>query len=461
MNYISTRNNQKSFTFRDVFLKGLADDGGLFVPQSIKKFKKEELDNLKNLSYNDLAVEIIYPFIGDFMSKDNLISMISKSYTNFRSKDVVKISDLGNLKVLELFHGPTLAFKDIAMQLIGNFYQYHLTRDQKKINIIVATSGDTGAAAIDALKGKANLNVFVLHPNNKISPVQRKLMTTHEESNVFNIAVEGNFDDCQNLVKSMFSDEKFSKSINMSGANSINWARIVAQSVYYFYAYFKVGNGQPLSFSVPTGNFGDIYAGYLAKKLGLPIDRLIVATNKNDILHRAISGGDYSQKKVEETNTPSMDIQIASNFERLLYDVKDCNSEVTKDVMSKIKNNEYKIDKNDLDKIKKNFISEMLDENETLEIIKIINDENQIIVDPHTAVGIGAVRKLGLENNCVVLSTAHPCKFPKAIEDAISRTENLPDSLKYVNDRKEKFEVLSNDIEKVKKYVMNSIWNLK
>ena len=454
MNYISTRNNQKNFTFKDVFLKGLADDGGLFVPKSIKPFKKEELDNLKNLSYNDLAAEIIYPFIGDFMSKDDLISLISKSYSNFRSDDVVKISDLGDLKVLELFHGPTLAFKDIAMQLIGNFYQYHLGHDQKKINIIVATSGDTGAAAIDALKGKNNLNVFVLHPNNKISPVQRRLMTIHEENNVFNIAVEGNFDDCQNLVKAMFNDEKFSKAINMSGVNSINWARIVAQSVYYFYAYFKIGNGHPLSFSVPTGNFGDIYAGYLAKKLGLPIDKLIVATNKNDILHRAISGGDYSQKKVEETNTPSMDIQIASNFERLLYDVKDCNSEVTKDVMGEIKNNTYKIDKNDLDKIKKNFISEMLDEKE---MIKKINDEYQTVVDPHTAVGIGAVRKLGLEKNCVVLSTAHPCKFPKAIEDAISKTENLPDSLKYVNDRKEKFELLSNDIEKVKKYVMNSI----
>ena len=457
MEYISTRNNQKIFTFKDIFLKGLADDGGLFIPKSVKPFSKEEINNFKNLSYNDLAAEIIYPFIGDFMSKDDLISLISKSYSNFRTKNVVNINKLGNLKVLELFHGPTLAFKDIAMQVIGNFYEHHLNFEQKKINIVVATSGDTGAAAIDALKGKKNLNVFVLHPNNRISPVQRKLMTTCEASNVFNIAIQGNFDDCQNLVKAMFNDEKFSKSINMSGVNSINWARIIAQAVYYFYAYFKVGNGQPLSFSVPTGNFGDIYAGYLAKKLGLPIDKLVVATNKNDILHRAISGGDYSQKKVEETNTPSMDIQIASNFERLLYDVKDCNSEVTKDVMSKIKNNKYKIDKNDLDKIKKNFISEMLDENETLEIIKIINDENQIIVDPHTAVGIGAVRKLGLENNCVVLSTAHPCKFPKAIEDAISKTENLPDSLKYVNDRKEKFELLSNDIEKVKKYVMNSI----
>ncbi len=457
MEYISTRNNQKIFTFKDIFLKGLADDGGLFIPKLVKSFSKEEINNLINLSYNDLAAEIINPFIGDFMSKDDLISLISKSYSNFRTKNVVNINKLGNLKVLELFHGPTLAFKDIAMQLIGNFYEHHLNFEQKKINIVVATSGDTGAAAIDALKGKKNLNVFVLHPNNRISPVQRKLMTTCEASNVFNIAIQGNFDDCQNLVKAMFNDEKFSKSINMSGVNSINWARIIAQAVYYFYAYFKVGNGQPLSFSVPTGNFGDIYAGYLAKKLGLPIDKLIVATNKNDILHRAISGGDYSQKKVMETNTPSMDIQIASNFERLLFDVKDCNSEVTKDLMSKIKNNTYKIDIEDLGKIQKNFISEMLDENETIEMIKKINDEHQTVVDPHTAVGIGAVKKLGIEKNCVVLSTAHPCKFPKAIEDAISKTENLPNSLKYVNERKEKFELLSNDIQKVKKYIVNSI----
>ena len=457
MNYVSTRNNFKNFTFRDVFLKGLADDGGLFVPNYIKQFKKEELDNLGSLNYKSLAAEIIYPFIGDFMSKDELISLISKSYSNFRTNDVVKISHLGNLKVLELFHGPTLAFKDIAMQLIGNFYQHHLGNDKKKINIIVATSGDTGAAAIDALKGKSNLNVFVLHPNNKISPVQRRLMTIHGESNVFNVAVEGNFDDCQNLVKGMFNDEKFSKEINMSGVNSINWARIIAQAVYYFYAYFKIGNGQPLSFCVPTGNFGDIYAGYLAKKLGLPIDQLIVATNKNDILHRAISRGDYTQKKVEETNTPSMDIQIASNFERLLYDVKDCDSEITKDIMSKIKNNSYTIDNNDLDKIKMNFISEMLDEKETVEIIKIIHERHQTVVDPHTAVGIGAARKLGLEKNCVVLSTAHPCKFPQAIEDAISKTENLPDSLNYINKRKEKFDVLPNDIDKIKDYVINSI----
>ena len=457
MEYISTRNNLDHFSFKSVFLKGLADDGGLFVPKSFKSYSKEELNKLSNLSYNDLATEIIFPFIGDFMKKEKLSSIISKSYSNFRSENVVKISNLGDLKVLELFHGPTLAFKDIAMQLIGNFYQYHLENEQKKINIIVATSGDTGAAAIDALKGKSNLNVFVLHPHNRISPVQRRLMTIQEESNVFNLAIEGNFDDCQNLVKAMFNDEKFSSDINMSGVNSINWARIIAQSVYYFFAYFKIGNGQTLSFSVPTGNFGDIYAGYLAKKLGLPIDKLIVATNKNDILHRAISGGDYTQKEVKETNTPSMDIQIASNFERLLYDIKQCNSDLTKDIMSKIKNNKYKIDSLDLNEIKKNFTSEMLDENETIEMINFIYKEHQLVVDPHTAVGIGAAKKLGLEKNCVVLSTAHPCKFPKAIEDAISKTEKLPDSFKYVYDKEEKFEVISNDIYKVKNYVMNSI----
>ena len=459
MNYISTRNNKKNFTFKDVFLKGLADDGGLFVPKSINQFKKDELNDLKSLSYNDLAAEIIYPFIGDFLSKDDLISMISKSYSNFRSNEVVKISDLGNLKVLELFHGPTLAFKDIAMQLIGNFYQYHLGQDQKKINIIVATSGDTGAAAIDALKGKSNLNVFVLHPNNKISPVQRRLMTIHEESNVFNIAVEGNFDDCQNLVKAMFNDGNFSKAINMSGVNSINWARIVAQSVYYFYAYFKVGNSQPLSFSVPTGNFGDIYAGYLAKKLGLPIDKLIVATNKNDILHRAISDGDYSQKKVEETNTPSMDIQIASNFERLLYDVKNCNSEVTKDVMAEIKNNTYKIDKNDLDKIKKNFISEMLDENETVEMIRLINDNHQMVVDPHTAVGIaaGKEKRSSEQIPLVCLGTAHPGKFPEAVIKATGKKPELPNQFHDLYERTEHYSVLPNDYDIVKSHIEKAV----
>jgi len=265
MRYVSTRDNSKEYSFEDVFIKGLADDGGLYVPTSLKKFSSDELSKLKNLNYNDLSTEIINQFSSDFISKDDLSSLIKKSYSTFREKEVVKISNIGDLKLLELFHGPTLAFKDVAMQFIGNLYEYYLSKNDKKINIVVATSGDTGAAAIDAIKGKSNLNIFVLHPNNRISPVQRKLMTTVEDENVFNIAIDGNFDDCQNIVKQMFSDLNFSKSINMSGVNSINWARIIAQAVYYFYTYFKLDSDKPISFSVPTGNFGDVFAGYLAK----------------------------------------------------------------------------------------------------------------------------------------------------------------------------------------------------
>ena len=345
MRYVSTRDNSKEYSFEDVFIKGLADDGGLYVPTSLKKFSPDELSELKNLNYNDLSTEIINQFSSDFIPKDDLSSLINKSYSTFREKDVVKISNVGDLQLLELFHGPTLAFKDIAMQFIGNLYEYYLRKNDKKINIVVATSGDTGAAAIDAIKGKSNLNIFVLHPNNRISPVQRKLMTTVEDENVFNIAIDGNFDDCQNIVKQMFSDLNFSKSINMSGVNSINWARIIAQAVYYFYTYFTLNVDKPISFSVPTGNFGDVFAGYLAKQMGLPIDKLIVATNENDILHRAISNGDYISKKVKETLSPSMDIQLASNFERLIYYVNNSNSEITSDIMKKINQNEYKIEK--------------------------------------------------------------------------------------------------------------------
>ena len=337
MNYISTRNSLNSFKFKDVFIKGLADDGGLFIPKTLHKYNNKDLDTFKNLEYNELAKKIIYPFIGDFMSQKDLSNIIDKSYSVFRKKNVVNLVKVGDRSVLELFHGPTLAFKDIAMQLLGNFYEHYLNNQNEKINIVVATSGDTGAAAIDAIKGKKNINIFVLHPNNRISHVQRKLMTTSKEKNVFNIAIEGNFDDCQNLVKAMFVDKTFSKAIKMSGVNSINWARIIAQSVYYFYSYFLIEeNNQPINFSVPTGNFGDVYAGYLSKKMGLPINKLIVATNQNDILHRAISNGTYNVEKVSETISPSMDIQIASNFERLIYDLNDYNDKKTIDVMKDI-----------------------------------------------------------------------------------------------------------------------------
>ena len=368
MEYISTRNNKKTFTFKDVFLKGLAPDGGLFIPKNLKKISEDELKSFRDLSYQDLAKKIIFPFIGNFMSENELSDIIKKSYSVFRKENVINLTvghgkNTKDITILELFHGPTLAFKDIAMQLIGNFYEYYLKKNSKKINIIVATSGDTGAAAIDAIRGKKNMNIFVLHPHNKISTVQRKIMTTTKDQNVFNLAIEGNFDDCQNLVKSMFSDHDFSNLINMSGVNSINWARIIAQSVYYFYAYFQsefVKNfdyQRGVNFSVPTGNFGDVYAGYLAKKIGLPINKLIVATNKNDILHRAISSGNYEAKKVFQTLAPSMDIQVASNFERLIYDLNDFSDKETEKVMKEIKKTgKYKIPKDKIEKIKKDFL---------------------------------------------------------------------------------------------------------
>ena len=456
MEYISTRDNKKIFEFKDVFVKGLADDGGLFIPKSLNKI---DINDLKDLEYNELATKIIYPFIGDFMSKHDLENIINKSYSVFRKKNVVDLIKVGDRSVLELFHGPTLAFKDVAMQLLGNFYEYYLDNENEKLNIVVATSGDTGAAAIDAIKGKKNVNIFVLHPHNKVSLVQRKLMTTGKDKNVFNIAVNGNFDDCQNLVKTMFADKSFSSDIKMSGVNSINWARIIAQCVYYFYCYFLIkDNEQNINFSVPTGNFGDVYAGYLAKKMGLPINKLIVATNQNDILHRAISGGSYEVEKVHETISPSMDIQIASNFERLIYDLNDCNDLQTKDIMKNIKDKgEYLIDKEKLDKINTDFISCRMSEEEILATIEKVNKEYKVILDPHSAIGYGAFDKINLAGNNIVLATAHPCKFPDAIKKAIDVKVDLPRELMFVMDEKENYDIIDNNVEKIKQHIKERI----
>jgi len=442
MKYISTRDNSKEYSFEQVFIKGLADEGGLFIPKNIKKYSAGELELLSRLSYQDLAKKIIYPFLGDFMTGNELSDIVDKSYSVFRKENAVNLIKIGDINLLELFHGPTLAFKDIAMQLLGNFYQYYLKKNNKNINVIVATSGDTGAAAIDAIKGKKNMNIFVLHPYNKISLVQRKLMSTVKEKNVFNIAIEGNFDDCQNLVKSMFTDKEFSKSINMSGVNSINWARIIAQSV-------------------PTGNFGDVYAGYLAKKMGLPINKLIVATNQNDILHRAISKGKYKAETFFETNSPSMDIQIASNFERLIYDLNNFDDNKTQKIMSGIKEvGKYIIPEDKMKKIDKDFLSASINENEVIEIIKEVHSKYRIVLDPHTAIGFGALKKVNIDGNNVVLATAHPCKFPDVIDISISTKPSLPNELKYVMDEKENYDIISNNLSKIKQYITEKIqWN--
>ena len=459
MEYISTRNSSKTFNFKEVFIKGLADDGGLFIPKSLNKFSEAEIDSFKKLSYQDLAKNIIFSFIGDFMSENDLSRIIDKSYSVFREKNVVKLIKVGDRSVLELFHGPTLAFKDVAMQLLGNFYEYYLNNENEKINIVVATSGDTGAAAIDAIKGKKNVNIFVLHPHNRVSSVQRKLMTTGKEQNVINIAINGNFDDCQNLVKSMFADKIFSNEIRMSGVNSINWARIIAQSVYYFYSYFLVEDkDRPLNFSVPTGNFGDVYAGYLAKKMGLPINKLVVATNQNDILHRAISKGSYEVEKVTETISPSMDIQIASNFERLIYDLNDCDDAQTINAMNDIREKgKYTIDQERLNKINTDFLSSKMSEEEVLETIKKVYDKFDIVLDPHSAIGYGAFDKVNLSGNNIVLATAHPCKFPDAIKNAINLNAELPKELMYILNEKENYKIIDNNIDEVKKHIKERI----
>ena len=458
MKYISTRDNSKEYSFEEVFIKGLADDGGLFVPRKVKKYSADELKSLSSLNYQDLAKKIIYPFIGDFMTVKELSDIVEKSYSVFRKDNAVDLIKVGDTKLLELFHGPTLAFKDIAMQLLGNFYEFYLNKNNKNINVVVATSGDTGAAAIDAIKGKKNINIFVLHPHKKVSLVQRKLMSTIKEKNVFNIAIEGNFDDCQNLVKSMFADKEFSNSINMSGVNSINWARIIAQAVYYFYTYFQIKDDRPVNFSVPTGNFGDVYAGYLSKKMGLPINKLIVATNQNDILYRAISNGKYKVENVFETNSPSMDIQIASNFERLVYDLNNCDDNETQKIMNDIKKEgKYIIPQNKMEKIKKDFLSASINEKEVLDIIKEVYTKYDIILDPHSAIGFGALNKININGNNIVLATAHPCKFPDTIDKSIGIKPDLPDELKYVMNEKENYDIISNNLSKTQKYIKEKI----
>ena len=459
MEYISTRNIKKNFSFEDIFLSGLAPDGGLFVPKKIPLSDFEELKKFKSLSYRELASEIILKFCDEEFNKNEIKNIITKSYENFRVNDVVSLKKIDNINLLELFHGPTLAFKDIAMQVIGNMYQKILKRNKTKINIIVATSGDTGAAAINAIKDRENLKIFVLHPDNKISDIQRKFMTTVNSRNVFNIALDGNFDDCQQLVKSMFADEIFRKSINMSGVNSINWSRIVMQIVYYFFSYFKISqNNEKINFSVPTGNFGDIYAGYIAKKMGLPINKLIIATNKNDILKRVVNTGLYKPLKVEHTVSPSMDIQVASNFERLIFDVTSQDSSRTLELMNDLKKKgEFKLKDNELAKVRENFSAESLSEDETKLEIKEIYKNLKILIDPHTAVGIGASKKISSKEKTIVLCTAHPSKFSKIVEDQTGVSPEIPEGLGDILSNKEVYKKLPKELKKVQSYILERI----
>ena len=457
MNYFSTRDKSLKLSFKDIFLRGLAPGGGLFIPSEIKRFNQTELNDLSKLSYKELATEIIFNFCKEEVNKDELKSLIKKSYNSFKDEDVVNLKRLGDINLLELYNGPTLAFKDIALQVIGNLYEHLKVAKKKSVNIVVATSGDTGSAAIAALNNRKNINLFVLHPHNKISSNQRKIMTTIGGSNIYNIAVKGSFDDCQKIVKELFNDDNFRSKINMSGVNSINWARIVCQIVYYFYSYFKLKK-KNISFSVPTGNFGDIYAGYIAKKMGLPINKLIVATNENDILERVIKTGEYKPEKVKPSISPSMDIQVASNFERLLFYVVGQDDKKVSLLMEDLsKKGFFKLNQNEIQDIKKDFDAVRIDEETTQLMIKNINDEFKFIIDPHTATGIGAARKIkGLEN-IVVIGTAHPFKFNDTVKKVTGKNLEAPPHLKMNIDKKEKFDIIENSNSKVKDYILGKI----
>jgi threonine synthase len=457
MNYFSTRDKSLKFTFKDILLRGLAPGGGLFLPSEIKLYNKIDLEKLSKLSYSELATEIIFNFCSDNLSKTELKLLIEDAYKNFEKKEVVKIKKIGNINLLELYHGPTLAFKDIAMQVIGNMYDQLKVAEKKPVNIIVATSGDTGSAAIAALNDRKNINLFILHPHNKISNVQRKIMTTIGSNNIFNLAVEGSFDDCQRIVKELFNENDFREKINMSGVNSINWARIICQIVYYFYSYFLLKK-EKISFAVPTGNFGDVFAGYIAKKMGLPVDKLIVATNENDILQRAINTGEYKPDKVKPSLSPSMDIQVSSNFERLMFYILNEDDQKVSFQMNSLKNKGFfKLDNNALNEIKKDFIAIKISDDETLSIIKDIYNKENFIVDPHTATAFGAINKAEELNNVVALGTAHPYKFFETVKKATGKIIKTPHQLEKFVDKEEKFDILENSSIKIKKYILDKL----
>lgn len=461
MKYISTRGESPAASFEEVLLTGLAPDGGLYIPETLPAFSEQEIKSWKNLSYSELAYKIISPFVDGAIDDVSLEKMITDCYAVFDNEEVAPLVQLSeNEYVLELFHGPTLAFKDFALQLLGRLLDEVLEKRNEKVVILGATSGDTGSAAIEGCKHCSNVDIFILHPHNRVSDVQRKQMTTIVEDNVYNLAIDGNFDDCQNMVKKSFNDQSFlNNKKSLVAVNSINWARIMAQIVYYFHASLKVGGpDQKVSFSVPTGNFGDIFAGYLAKKMGLPIERLVIATNANDILHRFISENDYTPAKLQHTLSPSMDILVSSNFERFLFDVFAGDSKALKSFMTSLNTEGGSISDDNLAFARSLFSSARASDEETSATIKQVYQESQYLLDPHTAIGVKASREC-LSNHpypVINLATAHPVKFSEAIEKAGIALPPLPPHLSDLMEREERMEILPNDISKVHQFIQKN-----
>ena len=455
MRYISTRGTAPALTFEQAMLTGLASDGGLYVPETIPTLSADEIASFAGQSYEDVAFAVMKPFIGDTFTDAEFKEIIAKSYAGFGHDARAPLVQLGpNHFLLELFHGPTLAFKDFAMQLIGQMFQAALSRSGKRVTIVGATSGDTGSAAIEAFKGLDNVDVFIMYPHGGVSDVQRRQMTTPSESNVHAMAVEGDFDDCQAALKDMFADIDFRDTVKLAAVNSINWGRVLAQVVYYFTS--AVSLGAPLrdvSFTVPTGNFGDIFAGYIAQKMGLPIKDLVIATNQNDILHRTMQTGAYTKEGVTPSMSPSMDIQVSSNFERALFDAYGRDGGAVAQLMDELKSGEFKISQGAMHSLSETFKSGRASEDETTATIKNMQTRTAEVLCPHSAVGVKVGEEHLSDVPMITLATAHPAKFPAAVKAACGIHPDLPNHMADLFDRDERFTVVANDLETLKSFV--------
>ncbi|HCH23052.1 MAG TPA: threonine synthase [Oceanospirillaceae bacterium] len=462
MRYISTRGEAPKLSFEDVLLTGLASDGGLYVPESLPKFSVDDMQAMAKMSYAELAHKVILPFVEESVTSAELKVMVEETYAGFSHDAVAPLIQLDkNEWVMELFHGPTLAFKDFALQLLGRLMDHALTKRKKKLVIMGATSGDTGSAAIEGCRHSEHVELFILHPHERVSEVQRRQMTTLLGDNIHNIAVQGNFDDCQQMVKQSFADQSFLNGGQLGAVNSINWARIMAQIVYYFYAGVALGAPhRPVSFSVPTGNFGDIYAGYIAMQMGLPVKQLIVATNANDILHRCISANHYVKHDLVQTLSPSMDIMVSSNFERMLFDLYDRDGAELSELISNL--NSGKANSLDTDrwhKARETFSSHKVDDDLTCAVIKRVAEQNNYLLDPHSAIGVEAGRVCNQhpEVPMITMATAHPVKFPDAVIKAGQDAPQLPRHLSDLLEREERCQVLPNDLASVQTYIADNI----
>ena len=448
MHYISTRGSAPKLGFEDAMLTGLARDGGLYLPETWPSLTHEEIAGFAGLPYEEVAFRVMRPFVGDAFTDDEFRGILSRAYATFGHVARCPLSQIGpNDWLLELFHGPTLAFKDVAMQLIGQLFEASLKRSGRRVTIVGATSGDTGSAAIEAFRGREGVEVFILFPDGRVSEVQRRQMTTPDDANVHALAIAGDFDDAQARVKDMFNDHAFRDGVGLAGVNSINWARVLAQAVYYFTAAVSLGAPhRPVSFTVPTGNFGDIFAGYVAKKMGLPIERLVIATNQNDILHRTLETGRHEKEGVAPSISPSMDIQVSSNFERVLFDAYGRDGSAVADQMADLAQGGFTISQGAMEYLREQFASGVASEAETSATIKRIYETTGEVICPHTAVGVKVAEEhLGVAP-MITLATAHPAKFPAAVKEACGVDAPLPPHMADLFDRAERVTEVPNDL---------------